>query len=68
MLELKKFYELNYSPNKPLVNLNYRLNNGSDAYVINNEMAKLLLTECNRTLTHSVDLHSNILYKNSYDV
>ena len=52
---INKFYELDYSPNKPLVNLNYRLNNGSDAYVINKEMAKLLLTECNRTLTHSVD-------------
>ena len=52
---LKKFYKLNYCPEKPLVNLNYRLNNGSDAYVLNSEMANLLISECNRTLTHSVD-------------
>lgn len=53
--QLKKFYELNYFPKKSLVNINYRLNNGSDAYVLNKQMADLLINECNRTLTHSVD-------------
>lgn len=52
---LKNFYKLNYCPQKPLVNLNYKKHHGSDAYALNKKMADLLIENCNRTLQYPVD-------------
>jgi GR25 family glycosyltransferase involved in LPS biosynthesis len=53
--KLKKFYELNYFPKKSLVNLSHRGKHSASAYVLNKQMADLLINECNRTITHPVD-------------
>lgn len=53
--DISKLNSTGYRPYRPIVNLNYRGLDGSEAYVLNSEGARLLITLSNRTITHPVD-------------